>query len=167
MYQPYPGGAEAPEPSPAPSSPAPPSIDRAVRVMYAGAIASLIGIGIDFIGIGNLRTRIENANHNLTPAQVTNSEHVLVVGFIVGGLIACALWLWMARANGAGKSWARIVSTVFFAIDTISQFVGLGAGAGPVGRIFAIVVWLIGLFAVILLWQRTSSEYFAAGKSRY
>jgi hypothetical protein len=132
--------------------------------MYAGAVASLVGIGIDFIGISGLRARIANANHKLTPAQVTNSEHVLVVFFIVGGLIGAGLWVWMARSNAAGKSWARIVSTVFFALDTILQFVGLGAGTGAAGRIFAIVVWLIGLAAIILLWQRTSSEYFAENK---
>jgi hypothetical protein len=167
MYQPYPGGGSTPEPSGTPGvpvGPVPTSISRAVRVMYAGAVASLIGIGIDFIGIGGLRTRIANANHKLTPAQVTNAEHVAVAFFIVGGLIAIALWLWMARANGAGKSWARIVSTVFFAVDTISQFVGLAGGASAAGRIFGIVVWLIGLTAVILLWQRTSSEYFASSQ---
>jgi hypothetical protein len=166
MYQPYPGGADgAPEPSRTPSSPAPTSINRAVRVMYAGAVASLVGIGIDFIGIGSIRTRIENANHKLSAAQVSSSEHVLIVLFIVGGLIGAGLWVWMARSNGAGRSWARIVATVLFALDTILQFVGLGAGSGAAGRIFAIVVWLIGLTAIILLWQRTSSQYFAENKS--
>lgn len=165
MYQPYPGGAEAPEPSS--GSPAPTSITRAVRVMYAGAVASVIGIGFDFVDIGSLRTRIEDANHKLTATQVTNSEHVLIGLFIISGLIGAALWVWMARSNGAGKSWARIVATVFFAIDTIGQFVGLESGAGTAGRIFSLVVWLIGLAAIVLLWQRTSSEYFAQNKRQY
>ena len=130
--------------------------------MYAGAVASLIGIGVDFIGIGGLKTRLANANHKLTPTQLTNAEHVAVAFFIIGGLIGVALWMWMARVNGAGKNWGRIVATVFFAIDTIAQFVGLGGGLSGVGRIWSIIVWLIGLAAIILLWQRTSSEYFAS-----
>jgi hypothetical protein len=163
MYQPYPGGAQAPEPSGSsapPSLPAPTSITRAIRLMYAGAVASLIGIGVDFVGIGHIKTRIANANHKLSPAQVTSAEHVAVVVFIVGGLIASGLWIWMARVSGQGKSWARIVSTVLFALDTILQFIGLGGGLSPAGRIFSIVIWLIGLVTVIMLWQRGSSEYF-------
>jgi hypothetical protein len=167
MYQPYPGGAQAPEPSGMSRSPAPVSIARAVRLMYAGAAASLIAIGIDFIGIGSLRTRIANANPKLTAAQITNAEHVAIGLFIASGLIGAALWLWMARANGDGKSWARIVATVLFAIDTIGQFVGLGGSLATVGRVFSILVWLIGLATIVLLWQRTSTEYFAEGKRQY
>jgi hypothetical protein len=164
MYQPYPGGGNAPEPSAAagpPALPAPPSINRAVRLMYAGAVGSLIGIGVDFIGIGGIKTRIANANHKLTPAQVSSAEHVYIAYFIISGLIAVGLWLWMARSTSAGKSWARIVSTVLFALDTIAQFVGLAGGASAAGRIWSLVVWLIGLVALVMLWQRTSSEYFA------
>ena len=167
MYQPYPGGAEAPGPSGPSGTPsllAPASITRAVRVMYAGAAASLIGIGMDFIGIGGLRTRLANADHKLTSAQLTSEVHVFYAVFIIGGLIATGLWLWMARVNGAGKSWGRTVATVLIALDTILQFVGLGGGLAPAGRIWSILVWLIGLAAVILLWQRTSSEYFSSAQ---
>ena len=30
-----------------------------------------------------------------------------------------ALWLWMARANGQGRNWARILSTVLFGLGTL------------------------------------------------
>ena len=33
---------------------------------------------------------------------------------------------------------------------------------GGLSRIFGILVWVIGLIAIILLWQRSSSEYFRA-----
>ena len=76
----------------------------------------------------------------------------------------------MARMNKAGKNWARITSTVFFAIETISALtavsgVGQLAGAGA-GRFYGLLVWLIGLGAIILLWQRQSSAYFQ-GRPRY
>ena len=167
MYQPYPGGAGTPEPSGpsgTPSLPAPASINRAVRVMYAGAVGSLIGIGMDFVGIGSFKTRLANANHKLTASQLTNSEHVAIAFFIISGLIAVGLWIWLARTAAAGKGWARVVGTVLFALDTILQFVGLAGGLSPAGRIWAIVVWLIGLAAIILLWQRTSSEYFVSAQ---
>ena len=87
--------------------------------------------------------------------------------FIVSGLLGAALWLWMAQANKAGKSWARIVATVLFAIDTLNVAVGASAvSGGGATRIYGLVIWLIGLAAVILLWQRPSSEYFK-GTPRY
>jgi hypothetical protein len=35
----------------------------------------------------------------------------------------------------------------------------LGAGAA---RLYSIVVWVVGLIAIILLWRRSSSDYFRA-----
>ena len=34
-------------------------------------------------------------------------------------MIGIALWLWMARANGQGRNWARILSTVLFGVATL------------------------------------------------
>jgi hypothetical protein len=42
---------------------------------------------------------------------------------------------------------------------------GQRAGAGA-GRFYGLLVWLIGLGAIILLWQRQSSAYFQ-GRPRY
>lgn len=161
MYQPYPGGAQTPEPATRP--PIPPSVARAVQVMYAGAAASLIGIIIDMTTLSATKTAIENSNKNLTPTQITNAEHFAVGIFIVSGLIGAALWVWMALSCKAGRNWARIVSTVLFAIDTLSVLAGAAAVAsGGAARIYGIIVWLIGLAAIILLWQRQSTAYFKA-----
>jgi hypothetical protein len=166
MYQAYPGGAEPPGPSQ--QTTAPPSVLRAVQLMYAGAAASLIGIAIDFTTIGSLKSDIESHNHTLTATQVNTVEHAEIGAFIVGGVIAAALWIWMARSCGRGRGWARTVSTVLFGIDTLSVLIGLG-GSVPDGsgiRFYGIIVWLIGLAAIILLWRRPSSDYFK-GVPRY
>jgi len=164
MYQPYPGGAQTPEPSSRP--PMPTSVTRAVQVMYVGAAASLIGIIIDMTTLSSTKAEIIRRSPNLTPAQVTNAEHFAVGLFIVSGLIGAALWVWMAQSCKAGKSWARIVSTVLFGIDTISVLAGAAAVAsGGATRIYGIVVWLIGLAAIILLWQRQSTAYFKGAPS--
>ena len=88
----------------------------------------------------------------------------MVIGvLIVGGVIGVALWLWMAYSCKAGKGWARIVSTVLFAIDTLNVLAGasvISSAGAP--RIYSILVWLIGLGAIIFLWQRSSTEYFKA-----
>lgn len=160
-YQPYPGGTQMPEPATRP--PVPQSITRAVQLMYAGAAASLIGIIIALTTLSSIKSQIISKNPSLTTTQVNNAEHVAVGVLIASGLIGAALWLWMAQSSKAGKNWARIVSTVLFAIETINVVAGASAiSSGGASRIYSIVVWLIGLGAIIFLWQRSSTEYFKA-----
>jgi hypothetical protein len=160
-YQPYPGGTQMPEPATRP--PVPQSITRAVQLMYAGAAASLIGIIIALTTLSSIKSQIISKNHSLTATQVNNAEHVAIGVLIASGLIGAALWLWMAQSSKAGKNWARIVSTVLFAIETINVVAGASAiSSGGASRIYSIVIWLIGLGAIIFLWRRSSTEYFKA-----
>ena len=160
MYQQFPGGVQAPESS---SANAPQSVLRAVRVMYVGLAASLLGIVVDMTTLSSTRTEILSRNPTFTTAQVNTAEHLEIGIFIASGLIGAALWLWMAQSCLAGKGWARVVSTVFFGIDTLGVLFGasstLGAGAA---RFYSLVVWVVGLIAIILLWRRSSSDYFRA-----
>jgi len=166
MYQPYPGGSESQTPEPTSRPPIPQSVTRAVQVMYVGAAASIIGIIVDMTTLSSTKAQIIKRNPTWTTTQVNNAEHAAIGIFIVGGLIGAALWVWMAQMNKAGKSWARIVSTVLFAIETISVLAGAAAVAsGGAARIYGIVVWLIGLAAVILLWQRQSTAYFKSSSA--
>ena len=71
----------------------------------------------------------------------------------------------MAQTCRAGKAWGRVVSSVFFGIETVGVLAGLAGastGGGGLARVYGIVVWVIGLVAIIFLWQRSSSEYFRA-----
>ncbi|HEX3515546.1 MAG TPA: hypothetical protein VHT26_16255 [Trebonia sp.] len=162
MYQRFPGDAAQ---SGEPSSPAnaPQSVLRAVKVMYVGLAASLIGIAVDMTTLSSTRSAILKRNPTYTATQLNNAEHLQIGLFIAGGLIGAALWLWMAQSCRAGKGWARVVSTVFFGIDTLSVLVGFAAvQGGGLSRIFGTLVWVIGLITIILLWQRSSSDYFRA-----
>ena len=83
---------------------------------------------------------------------------------VLTGLIGVGLWLWMARTNGAGKSWARVVASVLFALNTLSVLTSIARPSAAVTRIFGLLVWLVGLGAIVLLWQRDSSEYFSSSR---
>jgi hypothetical protein len=39
-----------------------------------------------------------------------------------------------------------------------------GTTGGGLTRAYGLVVWLVGLIAIILLWQRTSSGYFRSAR---
>ena len=167
MYQAFPDGNQPPAGCGQPAPSVPQSVDNAVRFMYMGAAASLIGIVIDLATVGPLRDKLATASSHgatLTSTQVTDSQPVAIGALIVAGVVGVAVWIWMAQSNQAGKSWARIVATVLFGVDTLSLIAdinGASALSGTVAtRAYGIVIWLIGLAAVILLWQRTSSDYF-------
>jgi hypothetical protein len=160
MYQPYPTGAEMPETH---LRDIPPQVANAVKVMYAGAAASLLGIIVGIVTINATKTAIEKRSPKMTLTQVNASQHALIFGFILGGIVAAVLWVVIARACQDGRNWARTTGTVLFAISTIDTLVG--ATIAPVAegvKIWYGVVWLIGLTAVILLWQRPSTAYFKA-----
>jgi hypothetical protein len=158
MYQPYPSAGQAPEPArPEP----PPSVVQAVRLMYAGAVVSAVSLVVGLATTGSLRTALHKSDPSLTPAQLHTAQTALVVGSVVIGLIGIGLWVWMARTNQAGKSWARIVATVLFGLDTLFLLLGLARAGAAAGTLVSILTWLIGGGAVILLWRRDSSEYFA------
>ena len=62
----------------------------------------------------------------------------------------------------AGKSWARIVATVLFGLDTLFLLLGVARAGAAAGTLVSIVTWLIGLGAIVCLWRRDASEYFTA-----
>jgi hypothetical protein len=162
-YQPYPtGGAAEPEPQrPAPPTP----VLQAVKLMYAGAIVSAVSLIITLVTVGSLKTAIHNADPSLSASKLHSAEVAAVAVAIIFGLIGIGLWLWMAYANKAGKNWARITATVFFGLDTLSVLTSFRQAEPVLSRLISILVWLIGLGAIVLLYQRESSAYFSASKT--
>jgi len=159
MYQPYPSAGQGPEPV----RPGPPaSVVMAVRLMYAGAVVSGLSLIIGLATVGNLRSALHKSDPSLTPSQLHNLQTVVIVGSVAIGLISIGLWVWMALMNKAGKSWARIVGTVLFGLDTLFLLLGLARAGAAAGTLASIITWLIGLGAVIYLWRKDASEYFAA-----
>jgi hypothetical protein len=158
MYQPYPGSdTQLPQTQ---RPPAPASVRTAVNAMYAGAATSLLGIAMDILTISDTKSAIARHSRNMTASQVASTQHVLIAGFIAGGVIAAVVWFVLARACQRGRNWARITGTVLFALATVDTFIGLATPIAGVVRIWAVVVWLAGLTAIIFLWRRDSSAYF-------
>jgi hypothetical protein len=163
MYQPYPGGAQMPE---APRPPAPASVLNAVKLMYAGAVASLVYAIIFITTLSATKSAIEQHFPQLTASQVNGQANTFMAVSIVGGLIGAGLWILIARASRNGKSWARITGTVLFGIATVQGGLSnlVAPEATPV-KIFWLVIWLIGLAAVVFLWRGSSSAFFKGTQS--
>ena len=68
---------------------------------------------------------------------------------------------------GRGSSAARVAGTVVFAVHTVGVLgvvTSSQVGLGP-AKVLTLIGWLIGLGAVLALWQRPSSTFFTAQAS--
>ena len=158
MVQPYPsGGKNVIEPE---RPPEPVSVQRAVRLMYAGAAVSTVSLIISLISIGGTKSEIHKQRPGLSATQVHQLE-VLIIGLaVVSGLVGIGLWLWMAQKTGQGRNWARIFSSVLFGLATIDLYGVLREPKTVIGLVFPVLTWLVGLGAIILLYQKESTAFF-------
>ena len=181
MYEPYPSSGQSAEPQ-RPPAPAPGPVRTAVKLMYAGAAVWTVLLIRALVLIGKAGYATVNG-HTLhgrpVPADTVSlpglafGDAAPVAVVAVFALVVMALWLWMARAAGQGRNWARILSTVLFGLATL-QLRGvfaapvshLGVGLIVLGVIVPVLGWLGGLAAVWLLWRPASSAFFKhAGRS--
>ena len=154
--QPYRAG------SPGATVPLPASMVTAVRLMYAGAAYALIW------AIGVIAVSASIVKHY--PLASESGDHRLA-GAVTLAILLCAadiaLWLGIARACRRGSSGARVAGTVLFAVHTVGVLgvvTSSQAGLGP-AKVLTLIGWLIGLGAVMALWQRPSSAFFTAQAS--
>ncbi|HEY2508624.1 MAG TPA: hypothetical protein VGI58_19055 [Streptosporangiaceae bacterium] len=166
-YQPYPTGPESNQiVQPEAPSEQPRTIVNAVRFMYVGAALQTLGIILSLATIGSLRSQIHKKFPTYTSAQIHSAEVVGVVAVVVVGIIGIALWLWMARANGTGHRYGRIVATVLFALYTLDILLSFARAQAFTGLIFGLLTWLVGLGATWFLWRKESTAYFGAASPR-
>lgn len=151
----------------------------AVRLMYLGAAASLIKVIVDVATesatrsalLTALRIGVKKSGVHATTSQLSSGiTDTLVLAYVLG-LISVGLWILVARASRHGKYWARATGTVLFGLDTLALLIGppdVGI-RGPelaAARIFAGIIWLIGLAAVVFLWRKHFRRFVKAPRSR-
>jgi hypothetical protein len=153
MYQPYPSSGQSAGP------PAPGPVLTAVKLMYAGAGISTVPLIVALAYRGDVRAyHGVLLGQRLTAAQIIQWRPLIVTVLVVVGLVVPALWVWMARANGQGRNWARILSTVLFGLATLQLSGSMRDGVALF--LIAVLSWLVGLAAVWLLWRQASSAFF-------
>jgi hypothetical protein len=147
----------------------PPSIQNAVRFIYAGAAIEALSVILEIAVVrGRIRSIVATESATpLTATQLNTVEAVGVVILLLGGAIGASLWLWMAAKNKAGRRWARIVSTVFFGLSTVGLLATILQPVGGAYKIIPVADWVVGLVAIVLLWQQESSDFFDARSLRY
>jgi hypothetical protein len=166
--QPYPSAPPPPPYQPGSAPVQPRSVKTAVRLMYAGAALDAIGVVLGLVTIGSLKKDIiKHSSKQLTATQIHGLEVFSIVGTVVIGAIAIGLWLWMAWANGKGRSWARVVSAVLFGIDTLSLLLSFTRANVAGALILGVLVWLAGLGAIFLIFSKESTPFFKQQAGQY
>jgi len=163
MYEPYP--AAGPVPASQPIQP-PRAVLNAVRLMYAGAALELLALIIAVATRASLKVAILVRHPLYNPAQVHHAEAARAVPLVVGALIAIGLWLWMAWANSRGRNWARVLSAVFFGINTFDLFISFFVVRATATTVIGFVIWLVGLVAIVLLFSKESAAFFRRQPAR-
>lgn len=188
-YGQYPASGYGQRPAPPGERPRP--LVVAVWLMYVAAVVE-IGYAVAegrWLGsyMSSLFTAIDavNTSGSGTPVPDSGIKDLFLVGSIVVGIVAALVWLWIAWKNRAGRNWARVVATVFFALSclglpgllsdgrlpampsTLTAADGATVTVPPVpvpAWLIAagVVNWLLGLAIIILLWQRAASGYYDA-----
>jgi hypothetical protein len=136
------------------------TVRAAVRLMCAGAAVSTVSLIISLISFGGTKAAIRKQRPNLTLAQVNQLDTFIIALALISGLVGVALWLWMARANGQGRNWARIVGSALFFLATLDLYGVLSQPKTLLGLVFPVLTWLVGLGATILLWRKESTAFF-------
>jgi hypothetical protein len=157
MVQRYPSSGKPVEPE---RPPAPPSVVNAVKLMYVGAAVTTVSLVISLVEISGTKAAIKKAKPTWTAAQVNSFDRFIIITAVVSGVIGIALWLWMARANDQGKSWARVVSSVLFGLATLDLIGVFTEPKTAIGLVFPLLTWIVGLGAVWLLWRPDSTAFF-------
>ena len=142
----------------------PVTMRKAVRFMLLGA--AITGVFALFEVVVTIvdKNSIDINGKPPTSSQLATGIVILIVSYAVYIL----LWILMARFNRAGQKWARIVSSVLFAIATYDLYRGVNSLQGGqtilvlniISFALAIAEWICGLGAVALLWRSESSIYF-------
>lgn len=162
--QPYPSSGPPPE---QPRRLPPRPVQIATYFMIGGAAVSLVNGLLVIFTVASYRTAIHHFYPHLTDRQVRAAAAAGVTISVVLAVVEIGLWLGLAWACRTGKNWGRVAGTVLFALNTLMLVVPLVSRASSgifahatVGTVLTAVVWLAGLGAVIMLWQRESSAYF-------
>jgi hypothetical protein len=155
-------------PPPAPLDASPPSsIATAVRLMYVGAGLSGVGIVVNLTQRDEIREQIAENDSSLTEDELDTAVTVGTATSVVFGLIAIGLWIWMARRNEQGQSWARITATVLGGLSIVSLLATLGMGQMTgLGAVFGVVSLVLAAVILYLLYTPQSSQYYRARSPR-
>jgi hypothetical protein len=141
----------------------PGSVVEAVRAMQAGAVLSLLEVLRAWLTRPALRDAFAQAastqGRAATPDELDRLVTVALTVSTVVGLASAAVWFWMSRVTARGSKWGRLGACLLLALALGVFFGGLLPTAGLLHQVLALVLLLLGVWAVVRLWHPDSSAW--------
>lgn len=166
---PAPGGSQG---QATPAAAPPKALGTAVTLMWVGCALALIGIASTLLAGSTVGSAADEALRGAagerSPEQLETlrgaAVGLSVVTVVAAGLVVAGLWAWMAWKNRQGRSWARMLATVFGAIGIASGLVGLvgATKTAPMNLVLNLLNLLVAAGALYFLWRKENNPYYAA-----
>ncbi|MDP7637661.1 MAG: hypothetical protein QF577_08950 [Phycisphaerae bacterium] len=130
--------------------------NQAVRPEKVGTAVKLLYITL---GIGALRVIMEASMY----AQMASPVFAMFITFFVLGIIFLFIYM-----TGKGRNWARITFVVLFIIALPFSILSLlqSLTANPISGLFGVGQTVIQIIAMVLLFQKPSSDWFGEMKAK-
>ncbi len=141
----------------------PGTVRAAVGLLYAGAAVTLLVVVVVLSTWDDPSEPLQLGVDGGLSGSSLDPDAVLRVGVPVGvlyALVVVALWVWMARANGRGRQWARVTATVLGGSAVVVHPVAMATSGS--GGFVRLVLLLHAVAILVLLWRPRSSRYYAA-----
>jgi hypothetical protein len=137
--------------------------------MYAGCAMTVVALALSMTAMGRY-DHSEGLYLRLGKAAAAASEKSMsgaMAVAIVAGFLGLACWIWLATATRRGHGWPRTAGAVLLGIYTIvTLFVVFGTKRDPGAELSTIIVWALGVVALIPLWTQQAREFFFAWRNR-
>lgn len=151
----------------------PAKLQRAVWLMYAGAVLTLASIPLNLADREQMAAGLRDnpQGQRMSEAEINAFIDAVYGLTIVLGLIGAGLWLLMAVFNKRGKNWARLTASglgllnVMFNLWLISGAVQAGASLLTPPAMVSILIFAVSIVALVYLWNPGVRDWFERQRS--
>lgn len=145
----------------------PESMKKAVLLMRIAGVLALLSLVLVFTMRDTIEEMIRDDNPTASDSTIDAAVGFGITFALIFGLLGAGLWFWMAWANGEGKTWARTLATVFFAVSVLGLFSNLAQPSPAISKLLGVVQFLLGLGAIIFMYRPESSHYYRQRSAGY
>ena len=143
-------------------------VRNAIKVMYAGLAVTVVDVVLSLVAVGRYAQDADLARgvDSAAEQKADQMAGAIAIG-LAADIIGLACWVLLAVAARRGRGWTRVAGTVLLAVYTIvTLVVAFGTKGDPGARFTTLLVWLLGIAALVPLWSRQAREFFNAWRKR-
>ncbi len=143
------------------TGPAPASVSTAVMLMFTRAALGVVSVAVAFATRSTLKKEIFAHNRSADPARLNLLLNTAITVGVVFGIAFLVFYVLLALQVRRGRNWARIVTLILAAVGVLGGLGSLVTVEPPANHVLAVLVAIVDVAIIVLLAQRTSTEYFA------